>query len=972
MLKKLILLSYLSTLFLPTVVMAQEVQVLEMPGLLISEVQTANETAGQEFVELYNASDEIYSLDELRLQYASSAGETWRTRIEFDDTQLEPWSHLLLGTEDYLQDADFIINSGMAASGGHLRLVGPEDDVIDLVGWGTAEAPDDLPAAAPGPGESIERLVDDQGVFIDSDNNLEDFELMTTPTPTSRPIVQLDTNEEPDTEIDDPIAQEPVIENPAPEPETPTAPETPAEDQPDTEQPETEDEPTPGTSEDPELEDPDEGPAEEEPETPLFNFLDFQPLIINELLPDPASPQTDADDEFVELFNPNNNELPLDGLSLQTGSQLGRTYNFLETSSIGPLDYFVIYSANSNISLPNGGGSVALQLPSGELWGPIADYSDAQTGRSYSLVDGVWEWSDTLTPAAANIIFTEPEAPQIPDNGQSSPDPTPENPLQTPTTQDPVTLPTATTSPLLTQGLPIEVTELLPDPVSPQTDANDEFVELYNPNPYDVPLDGLRLESGSNFRSTQALDDLAISAMDYIVLRSADYNISLSNAGGTVRLTIDGDQYGLAAQHPPANTGQSYSKIDGQWVWSLTHTPGSQNILQQNVEDMEEDHLDGSTEQDPGEESDATGGTPLDILPLLITEIFPDPASPQTDADDEFIELFNPNNQSITLDGFFVESGSNFNARANLEGLAIEAQDYLAISSAEHSMSLTNSGGEVRITYRGELIGTLADYPEAETGASYSLFGEEWQWTTTPTPGESNVLNVVASASTTKTVKSSTSSSSSSPFTRITTQLRAFEPLVITELLPDPASPQTDADDEFIELFNPNTEALDISGLVVQTGSSFGRDHTVEDTTIGAGEYLVLYSREASIALSNSGSSVRLVLSDGSVWGEVSAYENAKTGQSWALVADQWQWTTSPTPGAENALTQPESSPESTNTASTFSSTYQAPDELVSSRYSWVIVAGVVGVTVLYGGYEYRNELRNIRSNLRRDKTTGE
>lgn len=135
---------------------------------------------------------------------------------------------------------------------------------------------------------------------------------------------------------------------------------------------------------------------------------------------------------------------------------------------------------------------------------------------------------------------------------------------------------------------------------------------------------------------------------------------------------------------------------------------------------------------------------------------------------------------------------------------------------------------------------------------------------------------------------------------------RTYLAPVITELLPDPVSPQTDSDDEFIELYNPFDEAIDLDGYALVMGSDWGRTFVIEDITLEAQGYVTIKASEASISLSNSGTGVRLLDPEGVTIFEVPSYGKALAGNSWVQKGDgQWGWSSEPTPGAANRIVEP-------------------------------------------------------------------
>ncbi len=229
-------------------------------------------------------------------------------------------------------------------------------------------------------------------------------------------------------------------------------------------------------------------------------------------------------------------------------------------------------------------------------------------------------------------------------------------------------------------------------------------------------------------------------------------------------------------------------------------------------------------------------------------------------------------------------------------------------------------------------------------------------------------------------------------------------PLRITELLPNPAAPASDSTDEYIEIYNPNVEAVDLNGYKIQTGNSYSYSYTFSEGTILPNEYKVFYVIETDLLLANSSGRARLLGPDSQIIYETDAYGEAKEGQAWSYVAgplgNNWQWTTTLTPGAENVLTLPLLKALTTKNTSTkspakpkaaakpkkataakkatttkpktakTSTTAQAdeadePEAAVNSIHPG-IVAGIGALAVGYGLWEYRHDARNRLYQFRR------
>jgi len=122
--------------------------------------------------------------------------------------------------------------------------------------------------------------------------------------------------------------------------------------------------------------------------------------------------------------------------------------------------------------------------------------------------------------------------------------------------------------------------------------------------------------------------------------------------------------------------------------------------------------------------------------------------------------------------------------------------------------------------------------------------------------------------------------------------------ITLSELLPDPGD-LPDSEGEFIELFNPNEYPVDISGYVLQSGSDFQYDYVFVETVID--EFLVVYSVNSDLVLSNSGSKVRLIDLQGNVISETE-YPKVKSDEVWTLIEEEWVLSDRSTPGEENIL----------------------------------------------------------------------
>jgi hypothetical protein len=208
-----------------------------------------------------------------------------------------------------------------------------------------------------------------------------------------------------------------------------------------------------------------------------------------------------------------------------------------------------------------------------------------------------------------------------------------------------------------------------------------------------------------------------------------------------------------------------------------------------------------------------------------------------------------------------------------------------------------------------------------------------------------------------------------------------LKPPLLSELLPNPASPQTDKNDEFIELYNPNEAYFDLSGYILEVGLTTKRRYTIPaGTKLPPKGFLAFFSAQTKLALSNSGGQVALLDPLGRTLAVSEPYGTAKDGQAWVFASGIWQWTTKPTPNALNVVSAPtvksKSTTKKSNTATTSAtrSGVGAPggtgsvedvEEVttLTATSSTPLHPGVLALiavsAVLYGAYEYRRDVAN-------------
>jgi hypothetical protein len=342
--------------------------------------------------------------------------------------------------------------------------------------------------------------------------------------------------------------------------------------------------------------------------------------------------------------------------------------------------------------------------------------------------------------------------------------------------------------------------------------------------------------------------------------------------------------------------------------------------------------------------------------PLQITRVLPDPVAPQTDAHDEAVELRNAGAGPLDLAAYTVKVGTH---TYHLPSQTLAPDDTRILTAAEVTWSLANAGGSLTLADASGAVIDTVTWPAAKPGQWWTKQPDgNWAWAapdaSVAEPGRGN----------------------------------ASVPLELSELLPNPASPQTDAKDEFVEIYNPTDLPVELTGYSIKTGSALTTSHAITGIVPAAG-YLALTSGMSHITLANAGGLVALFDPSGTQVGPTVSYGAAADGQAWARFEAGWAWTTIPTPGTANQHAAPGSSsaqpkaavsrgsvksakitaakPAKATKAKTATSTTAKPGVATAGQKpsgTWLLFA-LAGLTIAYVIYEFRYDLRHFYHQLR-------
>lgn len=138
-------------------------------------------------------------------------------------------------------------------------------------------------------------------------------------------------------------------------------------------------------------------------------------------------------------------------------------------------------------------------------------------------------------------------------------------------------------------------------------------------------------------------------------------------------------------------------------------------------------------------------------------------------------------------------------------------------------------------------------------------------------------------------------------------------PLVLNEVLPNAVG--SDTGNEFIEIYNPTNQTIDLSLYSVKIGVNSDKTYAFPiGVTIAPGEYRSFSDSIMKFTLVNTSSRVLLTAVDGSTLGDSGIYDSPAEGESWAVINGSWQYTNRPTPGSENTASASDEGTDQTDT----------------------------------------------------------
>ena len=310
---------------------------------------------------------------------------------------------------------------------------------------------------------------------------------------------------------------------------------------------------------------------------------------------------------------------------------------------------------------------------------------------------------------------------------------------------------------------------------------------------------------------------------------------------------------------------------------------------------------------------------------LLISEA----AAGIKSASNEFVEIYNYGNSEINLKNeinleLVSSDGSITKKNINWTNTNIPSEGYFLFGSgavgtdfdATYGGSLLTGSGGVLITNKDNSVLDKLTWDGLKTNESMERIEgnlspndrSAFFLQTSPDPRNSSFLGTSSSSNSSPKTNppetapvSAAPSPTTPPLPQPAQQKTYSKNIRINELLPNPLG--SDKDNEFIELYNFDSDPIDLSGWKLEDKSK--KTYTFPEITIPSKNYIVVYSQKSKIALNNSGEETLSLIDPAENIVSFVAYTGSKENYSYSFDGSGWQWSRKLTPGEKNLFDRP-------------------------------------------------------------------
>lgn len=351
------------------------------------------------------------------------------------------------------------------------------------------------------------------------------------------------------------------------------------------------------------------------------------------------------------------------------------------------------------------------------------------------------------------------------------------------------------------------------------------------------------------------------------------------------------------------------------FVVAITGALALNAFLNSSVSMAQLDALDINTTQPPLIPALTSNSPSLQVIdqgikaPAAITEI-------QVAGDNEFVELYNPNNEPLPLTGMLLlyrGSGTSTITLLNLDTLTIGAKQFVVLGhmsppelvTLKFDNALNNSTGEV---YLANAATPNEVIDKVTWGKVSSDNGYMYDVNPAQAPPAGNSLQrcfrdgEVLYSDPRDTSKEFLVYGNDLPSPGVGVDCEAPVPKVNVVDCAGIQINEIGANqyDQFIELYNSTDKTIPLAGCMLQTNRSTDT-YVLAQEELSSGEYLSVPIVSTGLTLTKTTSgTVYILSSDGQVENDSQDYSNLVAGTSWSQFSDGWHQTYTPTPGTEN------------------------------------------------------------------------